>query len=617
MPFATKIVPKKPLTPQRVEINPTPFNAKASARDTRQTLSRRSSDSTVQDVLDVAEPWLDAVPIVSGYDQLNVNTQRLEPVIQTPVGDIYASPNEAVSPLDCELWPNSPYCNVEDAWDPTGFIGGQIDVYVGANETVVTLTGTLAWTTLPPMVISYRRRGYEGFNPYEALPPDKNGENDNKDGQGNQLEPLEMEFDEPVDHDCWYWILNMDDYNNEHDNSILPTLAVLGPVTWGGNSVMGRIVTFNLGLPSHYLYYPGQKPWNPRKIEGRHRVFKATWANFALLYGHLTGNVYNAMRYQLTFTIFRNEVQCENLGPRVPPYIPGTGKRPPMGCECKKEIDALGRSINSIGKLIEQLQETIEEWDERIEEIEKVVGVEEFPVSLPTLTGDSTTNAKNHIELHHWTARNIDAVNGFWPIKVPYIDGKGKEKAVTINDQSEAAYEMFGILSSIAEDANVAMQIGARNSVELIQTKTLASQIGALITSLVKFCGFKTTQKAKKLKIGFSPSKTLKDGVLDNREVEEYLTPSEWNYKITQLDEEVDLLEILERVLENTEMSRASIFRKVTQVGKGFAGFTGEGIVQEGTSASSIFEQEWEKYLDSLRKRGVDFDETIGSKKDE
>lgn len=85
-----------------------------------------------------------------------VDTGRLEPVASFFGGTLLVSPDEAVHPFDCGLWPSSPFCNPEDAVNFDSFIDITPEVTVNSYETVLVIQPTLAWLSLPPMIVAYR-----------------------------------------------------------------------------------------------------------------------------------------------------------------------------------------------------------------------------------------------------------------------------------------------------------------------------------------------------------------------------------------------------------------------------------------------------------------------------
>lgn len=265
--------------------------------------------------------------------------------------------------------------------------------------------------------------------------------------------------------------------------------------------------------------------------------------------------------------------------------------------------------IQSLGQKADQAELDLAEILRLLRAIYKTLGVDSFPLSHPLLTGESAGGQKDLVELIEWTVKNIDATDGHWPLDVKVLGADGKDRTITVKDQSEAIHELFGLLFTIAEDADAAVNIGARNVVETIQTKISTMQSGQLLKAIIKFLGFNTRTTKDKVKISVSPSAAGADNKLQNQEMADFLKPSEQLFSGTEYQDSKQLLIMLERILEDSEIARAALYKPLKKNKKGQDTLTGEAIRREKLSGTDIYEQEWEAFIASLKKRDVEIDE--------
>jgi hypothetical protein len=284
----------------------------------------------------------------------------------------------------------------------------------------------------------------------------------------------------------------------------------------------------------------------------------------------------------------------------------GTGQNPNTGqsgdiCSSPCMLD--------LGQKAKETKDDLAEVLKLLKAIYKNVGGESFPVKNPLLTGEPGIQ-KDLIELIEWSVKNVDAVNGYWPLDVKILGADGKDRTIKLKDQSEAIHELFGLLFTVAEDADAAVNIGARNIVETIQTKVSSIQAGQSLQSIIKFLGFNTRATKDTVKISVSPAASGGDNKLQNQEMVDFLTASEQLFAGTEYQDNKQLLVMLERILEDAEISRAALYKPLKRDKKGRDTLTGEAIRREGLqTGKDIYEDEWNKFIDSLRKRGIEIDE--------
>jgi hypothetical protein len=252
-----------------------------------------------------------------------------------------------------------------------------------------------------------------------------------------------------------------------------------------------------------------------------------------------------------------------------------------------------------------------------LRKIYAAIGVDDFPLRHPLITGEIAGVQKNLVELIEWSVKNTDAVNGHWPLEVKVLGADGKDRIIKVKDQSEAIHELFGLLFTVAEDADAAVNIAARGVVETIQTKVSTVQSGQAIKAIIKFLGFNTKTTKDKIKISVSPSASGADNKLQNQEMADFLKPSEQLYPGIEYQDSKQLLIMLERMLEDVEIARAALYKPLKKDKKGRDTLTGEAIRREKLkSGADIYQEEWDLFIESLRKREANPDDKKKSKED-
>lgn len=266
--------------------------------------------------------------------------------------------------------------------------------------------------------------------------------------------------------------------------------------------------------------------------------------------------------------------------------------------------------IQDLGAAAEKADGNLKEILKLLKEIHKTLGVKSFPLSNPLLTGERGETQKDIIEILEWIVKNIDAVNGYWPLDVKVLGADSKTKTIKIKDMSSAINELFGLLFTIAEDADAAVNIGARNIAETIQTKISTIQSGQLLKAIQKFLGFNTKATKDQIKLSVSPKASGADNKLQNQEMADFLRPSKQLFTGVEYSDNKELIVLLERILEDAEIARAALFKPLRINKKGESTLTGEALRREKLkSGIDIYEEEWESFIASLRRRDVKLDE--------
>jgi hypothetical protein len=233
--------------------------------------------------------------------------------------------------------------------------------------------------------------------------------------------------------------------------------------------------------------------------------------------------------------------------------------------------------------------------------IKKILGISEFPANLPILTGDEFKSINNIPQLILWVVQNIDAVTGLFPIKIEALQGSGSKATLELENMSHAIQELFAMCLTIAQDCDAGVNIGARIATEIINTKVKATQGNELLQALIKWTGIAIAPTPKTIKLNFTPSAAGANNKLENDEMEEFLKPSEKMYVGNECAEKDQLLPIVNRVLQNTEISRASVWHPIKPTGTKGDNFIGMATSKANKKASKAEDKRFS------RKRGDKF----------
>jgi hypothetical protein len=249
-----------------------------------------------------------------------------------------------------------------------------------------------------------------------------------------------------------------------------------------------------------------------------------------------------------------------------------------------------------------------------LEELKKVLGVREFPATLPLLSGGQMRVISNIPDLLLWNSSNVDSVAGYFPAKVTVVQGDSSEKSFELKNIGHAFEELFGALLLVAQDADAGVNISARTATEVVQTKIAVQQGNQLLTAIQKFLGFTVKPIARVLKINFSPNADGIDNKLANAEMANFLKPSTTTYVGSELAEKKEVLPILERILNNTEIVRMAHWHPLKPNKQGKDNITGTRIAEKKGKPTPQEVKQWEEYIKILKAAGYEVDDNSPKK---
>jgi hypothetical protein len=222
---------------------------------------------------------------------------------------------------------------------------------------------------------------------------------------------------------------------------------------------------------------------------------------------------------------------------------------------------------------------------------------------LPLLTGDEFSKVANLPELVVWSVKCLDAIGGKFPTEIEIVGADSQKRSVKLESIGHALEEIFGALVTVAEDADAAVNIGARAAIESVQSKIAAKQAGEIATAIAKFLGFNGRAVSRQVKIGFTPSAAGPNGKLENQEMREFLQPSTQSYVGYENADDDELLPIIKRILEDGEIARAALYHplKPKPNKDGEYGLTGEYLIKSKRKPSKAEKAAWEQFLKEFK----------------
>jgi len=206
----------------------------------------------------------------------------------------------------------------------------------------------------------------------------------------------------------------------------------------------------------------------------------------------------------------------------------------------------------------------------------------------PDAGDDPDLSIVDAMSWQEWLVKQIDALQGAWPIKVKYKDGEGEESTIELHNNSEAIAEIYGLLLSVAGDVDIQTELGFKTITEAIAAKVAATTAADYAKGNSEFLGYKGNLKEKKIPLSITPgAKTLKKAL----ETSEQKVPRWVN------EDKLDLVQLLTQILFATEVVK-SVFWDTFDPDRGVRG---EGIKERREQGNPGDEESWQAFIDELR----------------
>lgn len=197
-------------------------------------------------------------------------------------------------------------------------------------------------------------------------------------------------------------------------------------------------------------------------------------------------------------------------------------------------------------------------------------GYGRYPVIMPSslINDDGLGNVipteplENYAEWFEWFIKQQDAIQGEWPIDIAIVDG-AKRQPLKFENISEALSEMTGLLIQTATDADAGVNAACTAAVAATKATNAAVVAQKNIECLIRFFGVRTGFKSIFVQSPITPA----DPDDRNFNIRKFLTPSGQNLAHLTDEDPFDFQAVLDRILRNTEISRASVARSIDKDG--------------------------------------------------
>jgi hypothetical protein len=511
----------------------------------------------------------------NGAEFPDINEEPLQPWLE-PIGNtgFYQSPVEPVDPTDCDRWPDSPYCDGSGI-NKDDFIDLAPEIHYNGCEICVTLSPTLAYISLPPYTICYRR------NSPDCIPevPDPNIPDESPD-PGSYTNPRRScaEGDYVILAE-YHDLTNVVRDTGEVLSAFIPEGTELGDALriWyeagkafkeatlratlsAYNAILGEVVydsgeyLDNLANPFFYcnIVLFGS--------DGERHVLRRLVApgistivrnQEYLAYGE-SGSFtvqYSIVRYTIDYDYIFNEVLPPCIGIAPPPTIPVPA--PPLNNPSREPC-----CMNCA------------EQDRLLRLIAKRLGTDDYPASVPKslLTGRERGQQKieSLTQFIGWFVQQVDALVGEFPVELTIEDidptKPGKQsKKVAVPNIAEAIAELYGLSLKNTVDSDIHTNFLMRLAAEIIATKN-----GVIVTqdyarANAAFLGYKANPKKRKVNYAFDP-----EGL---ESLETILKESTKYVQGWQEDDPETVVGFLQRIVFSAGIIKAAFLRNKDQLG--------------------------------------------------
>jgi len=206
----------------------------------------------------------------------------------------------------------------------------------------------------------------------------------------------------------------------------------------------------------------------------------------------------------------------------------------------------------------------------------------------PDAGDDPDLSIVDAMSWQEWLVKQIDALQGAWPIKVKYKDEEGEESTIELHNNSEAIAEIYGLLLSVAGDVDIQTELGFKTITEAIAAKVAATTAADYAKGNAEFLGYKGNLKEKKIPLSITPgAKTLENALETSAEkVHRWVN-----------EDKLALVQLLTQILFATEVVKSVFWDTFDQD----RGVRGEGIKERREQGNPGDEESWQAFIDELR----------------
>ncbi|NEQ47006.1 MAG: hypothetical protein F6K00_27080 [Leptolyngbya sp. SIOISBB] len=240
--------------------------------------------------------------------------------------------------------------------------------------------------------------------------------------------------------------------------------------------------------------------------------------------------------------------------------------------------------------------------DETLELLELIytrLGVDEFPVKAPPLLiqeDDKEIALENHAQLWEWTARNLDAVMGQFPIKIKIKDSDpttegNQEVELNLPNVAETLAELFGLVYQSEINGDLITEILLRLIPEVISTKNAALIGQSYAKANASFLGYKANAKEVPIDYNFD--------LEASKSLPRFLRESKKRITVHEDESKESVLDILAKLEFAAGIIKSSFYMKPSESGRLLGAI--ETMIQD-EALSIPNKEQWRDWLQRMNR---------------
>lgn len=511
---------------------------------------------------------------------------------------------KSIDPLDCEAWPNSPYCDPASTFDFGNFMGVNIDVTANPCGGVIRATPTVFWLSMAPATVVYRRDGPECQPEVEprGMPP---------------LSPSKSQGFNRMHFGCFGCIyrirLRSSVPPGDEDPGISGAMPAIKNDIWvdffgplegfeafsferGGGRWGAYLSVWAHGYAQSYptLFgnpnFPSYSPsgdfidvwgWGFSSFFSEKNI---AWEIVSLeLVSSSMQGLYDGFDPNLRFKIAYNFSNCKGCKQLPPPPLPTL---PEDMCNCKA-------------------------MESDLKAIKKILGADKGGWKVPAkLTGLGTEMVEfnNYAELFLWTIKSFSETLGDTEIKIKLKDADltqdgDQSQELSYANLGEAIADILGLLLDNKGLSGAIYRASAQGLAQSAVATISASKTLKIVEDIADFLDYKVEEEEEEIELFLTPTKEAPS---------EYLDKSIQKFTYSKYKGKNSLSTHLHDLLFAAALIRAQFWHRVDD--EGFSRF--ETAVEEGQSDFDTFMESTEQgfpsepgIVDSSRPYGRPYEE--------
>lgn len=220
-------------------------------------------------------------------------------------------------------------------------------------------------------------------------------------------------------------------------------------------------------------------------------------------------------------------------------------------------------------------------------------GHHRYPAQVPIdLTNESTAEdettmffIRDDATWQEWLIRQIDALQGSYPINIKYRDANNQEKILKFANQAESIAEITGILLSINADTDFLQDLGMKTIVEATAARVSATQAFDYAKANSDFLGYQYEEESSDIEIPFNPrAKSLKA----------FMTESTQKVARFKFKEQDTLIEVVRQLLVGVGIIKGAFWRPFNLFG---SDLPGDRIRADKSADEQSSDRDWLEFI--------------------